>query len=355
MRLLSKLVVPAAILIGACSTSSAERAAAPASSAKPASGQPEVVAVVDGTEIRSDELDQRAAGRLAAVRQQEYDVRQQVLDEMIMEKLVAKEAKSRGLSPQDLVKAEVDDKVGPASEAEVDDVYTRARSQLGGRPKEQVRSDIENYLRAQKKSSEKERFHQALRGKSKIDVRLEAPRVEVKLADDAPSVGRDKAPITLVEFTDYQCGFCQRAQATVDELLAKYGDKIRFVHQDFPLDNHPRAFYASRASRCANDQGKYWEYHRDLLKEPSDFSDADLNQRAEQLNLDTKKFTACLASERHDAAIRAAHKAGQDLGVSGTPTFFINGRVLYGARPRQQFEQIIDQELSRVASASASN
>jgi protein-disulfide isomerase len=131
---------------------------------------------------------------------------------------------------------------------------------------------------------------------------------------------------------------------------SKYGDKVRFVHQDFPLDNHPRAFYASRASRCANDQGKYWEFHRDMLKRPTDFSDTDLQGRAERLKLDMTAFNACVASNRHDESIRSTQKAGQDLGVTGTPTFFINGRVLFGARSREQFEEIIDQELTRTAS-----
>ena len=347
MRFSANLIALAAVT-AACSDSPATRtvsAAAPATS-----GQPAVAATVDGVDIRTDELERRAAGKLARVRQEEFEVRQQVLDEIINEKLIEKEAKARGLSTADLVKAEIDDKVGRPTEAEVDDVYNRARAQLGGRPKEQVRPEIERYLQQQKKATETERFHQSLRAKSKVAVLLDAPRVEVKVASDAPSVGSAKAPVTLVEFTDYQCGFCQRAQETVDQLLAKYGDKVRFVHQDFPLENHPRAFFASRAARCANEQGKYWEFHRDMLKQPTDFSDGDLKGRAAKLKLDTGAFDTCVDSSRHDEAIRAAFKAGQDLGVSGTPTFFINGRVLYGARPKGQFEQIIDQELTRTAS-----
>jgi protein-disulfide isomerase len=324
---------------------SAEQAAS-AKSAPPAAGGTEVVATVDGAEIRRDDLDQRASGRLAAIRQQEYEVRQQVLDDIVMEKLIEKEAKARGVSKEALVKSEIDDKVGTPTANEIDALYERARNQLGGRSKEEVRPDMEKYLRTQKEAAERQRFHEMLRSRAKIVVRLEAPRVAVSVPADAPSIGPATAPITIVEFTDYQCPYCHRAQGTVDELIAKYGDKIRFVHQDFPLESHPRAFFASRASRCANDQGKYWEYHRGLLKEPSDFSDADLVRRAQQMGLDAGGFKTCVESSKHDTAIRAAHKLGQDLGVSGTPSFFVNGRVLSGARPRQQFEQIIDQELA---------
>jgi protein-disulfide isomerase len=340
---LTSIALAALVLSAGCS---ADQAASAKSAPSAGAGGTEVVATVDGAEIRRDELDQRASGRLAAVRQQEYEVRQEVLNDIVLEKLIEKEAKARGVSKEALLKSEIDDKVGKPSTAEIDALYERARNQLGGRTKQEVLPEMESYLRTQKLSAERQRFHEMLKSRSKIVVRLEAPRVAVAVPADAPSIGPAAAPVTIVEFTDYQCPYCHRAQGTVDELLAKYGDKLRFVHQDFPLETHPRAFFASRASRCANDQGKYWDYHRGLLKEPSDFSDADLVRRAQQIGLDVGGFKTCVESGKHDTAIRAAHKLGQELGVTGTPSFFVNGRPLNGARPRQQFEQIIDQELA---------
>jgi protein-disulfide isomerase len=248
------------------------------------------------------------------------------------------------------VKSEIDDKLGKSSETEIDALFERARGQLGGKTKDQVRPEIERYLQQQKEAAERTRFHQSLREKAVILTRLEAPRVAVDVPANAPSLGPASAPITIVEFTDYQCPYCHRAQGTVDEILAKYGDKVRFIHQDFPLDSHPRAIFASRAARCAGDQGKYWEYHRGLLSQPTDFSDADLVKRAAGLSLATAEFKTCVDSKKHDEVIRAAQKAGSALGVSGTPAFFVNGRMLSGARPREQFEQIIDQELAKIAS-----
>jgi protein-disulfide isomerase len=338
------------LVFAACGATSADSKSARKDT--PAAGATEVVATGDGFEIRRDELDRRAADRLAALRQQEYDIRREVLDDLIDEKLVEKEAKARGVTSEALLKAEVGDKSGTISDADIDAVYERAKGQLGGRSKEDVRPEIERYLKTQRETAERSRLNKDLRARSKVTVRLDAPRVEVKIADDAPSLGPAKAPVTLVEFSDYQCPFCHRAQATVDELLRKYGDKLRFIHQDFPLESHPRAIFASRASRCAGDQGKYWEYHRGLLSQPTDFSDADLVKRAEGLSLDAAAFKTCVDSKKHDGVIRAAQKAGSDLGVTGTPAFFVNGRMLSGARPIAQFEAVIDEELARVSTAS---
>jgi len=341
-----------AFIFVACGSTSADSKAPKKGAAPTGSGAvPEIVASGDGIEIRSEELERRANERLAALRQQEYDVRREVLDDLIHEKLVEKEAKARGITSDALRKAEIDDKAGQIAPADIDALYERAKGQLGGKSKEEVRPEIERYLKSQRETTERARLDKELRTKTKIVVRLEPPRVEVKVPADAPSLGPASAPVTIVEFTDYQCPFCHRAQGTVDELLKKYGDKVRFVHQDFPLDSHPRAIFASRASRCAGDQGKYWEYHRGLLSQPTDFSDADLVKRAEGLSLDAAAFKTCVDSKRHDEVILAAQKAGSAVGVNGTPAFFVNGRMLSGARPLAQFESVIDEELARTTTS----
>jgi protein-disulfide isomerase len=191
-----------------------------------------------------------------------------------------------------------------------------------------------------------------LRRKSKVAIKLEPPRVEVDVPAGAATLGSANAPVTIVEFTDYQCPFCQRAQATVDELMIEYGDKVRLVSRDYPLDFHARAKFASRAARCAGDQKKFWEYHQDLLRKPTDYSDEDLQKRAAALKMDVPAFKTCVASDRHDAAIKVDEEAGKRLGVSGTPAFFINGRMINGARPKAQFVSVIEEELTRVASTS---
>ena len=176
-------------------------------------------------------------------------------------------------------------------------------------------------------------------------VRLEAPRTRVDLPADAPSTGPASAPVTIVEFTDYQCPFCHRAQTVMDQILARYKGRVRLVHLAFPLEGHPGAVPAAKAARCAGEQGKFREYHHGLMTAPGLLDDADLKARAAKLGLKAAEFGSCLASDRHEAAIRASFEQGVSLGVSGTPAYFVNGRMLSGARPYEEFAQVIDAEL----------
>ncbi|NPA30937.1 MAG: DsbA family protein [Chloroflexi bacterium] len=182
------------------------------------------------------------------------------------------------------------------------------------------------------------------------DADAEGPqRVEVS-ADDDPSWGPEDAPITIIEFSDFQCPFCARfRKQTYDRLKEEYGDKIRFVYRDFPLVQiHPEAVPAALAANCAGEQGKYWEYH-DLLF----LGDRPLNRDtyiayAEQLGLDVDEFSRCLDEERYLDEIQKDFDDGVAAGVRGTPTFFVNGIPLVGAQPFENFKAIIDQELERL-------
>ena len=188
------------------------------------------------------------------------------------------------------------------------------------------------------------------RGREAVQVFLDPPRIPISVPASWPGVkGPEGAPVTLVEFSDYQCGYCRRAEPTVGQILVEYGDKIRFVYMDFPLSFHPRAMPSSIAAHCANEQGKYWPMHENLIREAGDLSDEDLKKRAAVVGLDAEAFGSCLASSRPQPGIEAAFKVGQDAGVGGTPSFFINGRMIIGAKPAEEFKAIIDDELARAA------
>jgi protein-disulfide isomerase len=132
----------------------------------------------------------------------------------------------------------------------------------------------------------------------------------------------------------------------IDEVLQRYSGKVRFVHLDYPLEGHPEAVPAARAARCAGEQGKFWEYHRSLMARPGTLDPADLQGRAAMLELNAGRFSTCLASKKYDAAIQSELRHGIDLGVSGTPAYFVNGRMLSGARPVESFAEVIDAELA---------
>ena len=132
----------------------------------------------------------------------------------------------------------------------------------------------------------------------------------------------------------------------MEELLARYEGKIRFVHRDYPLDFHKGALPAARAARCAGEQGRFWDFHRNLLARLTDFSAEDLMGRAGEMSLDMPKFEACFNSDRYTEEIEASFAAGRAIGVTATPTFFINGRRLEGAKPLEEFQELIEEELA---------
>jgi len=324
----------------ACQAGPSARAATPAEAAT-------LVAQGDGVAITVADLDKAAAGKLTRLRQQEYELKKDVLDQLIGDALMAKEAKARSISVDELVKAEVDAKVTPPVKEAVDTLYEQYKSQLRGQTREQAGPQIEKFMRERDTALRREAFRRELLDKAGVKIALEAPRTVVAVPASAPAMGPADAPITIVAFTDYQCPYCHRAQNTMDQILTKYPGKIRLVHRDFPLEGHAQAFPAARAAWCAGEQGKFWEYYKSLMSVSGDMAEADLLGRAEGLKLDPAAFKTCAASDRHDAAIREGADAGAQLGVTGTPGYFINGRMLTGAQPIEQFQQVIDAELSR--------
>ncbi|MBS3101952.1 DsbA family protein [Candidatus Woesearchaeota archaeon] len=167
--------------------------------------------------------------------------------------------------------------------------------------------------------------------------------------DDDPTLGDKNAPVTIVSFEDYQCPFCGRAfQQTFPLIKKDYIDtgKVKYIYRDFPLSFHPEAEPAAEAANCAGEQGKYWEMHDSIFQNQDSMGNAAYKQFAQKIGLDTKKFNECLDSSKYKQEILDDFNYGSQVGVSGTPTFFINGIKLVGAHPYESFKQIIDTELS---------
>ena len=172
-------------------------------------------------------------------------------------------------------------------------------------------------------------------------------RVQVSVDDD-PILGAEDAPVTIIEFSDYQCSYCRVWHVQVfGELIATYGTKVRFVYRDFPLDEiHPEARPAAIAATCAGEQGKYWEYHNLLFTSELGLSAEARTAYAQALGLDLERFATCVARAATNDEVDADQRDGFELGVRGTPTFFINGRPLVGAQPLDAFTSIIEDELN---------
>jgi protein-disulfide isomerase len=174
----------------------------------------------------------------------------------------------------------------------------------------------------------------------------QARRVDVS-TDDDPSIGPEDAPVTIIEFSDYQCPYCQVwYQQVYEQLLASYPNQIRFVYRDLPLPGHSEAIPAAEAANCAGEQGAYWKYHDALFSGQYGLDRAAYEQYAADLGLDTKTFTACLDSHRYQDEVQADAREAARVGINSTPTFVVNGRVLIGALPFANFQAVIDEELA---------
>ncbi len=175
-------------------------------------------------------------------------------------------------------------------------------------------------------------------------------RIEVVMDDDDPYMGNPDGPITIIEFSDFMCGFCGRfATETLPTLMDEYGDQVRFIYMDFPVISPQASPVIASAAECAHDQDMFWEYHDVLFANSGNISDAEmLYSFAEEIGLDVEAFRTCFDAGTHIDEIRADEAYARELGIRGTPAFFINGRFVNGAVPIDTFRQIIDEELANL-------
>jgi len=340
------LFLTPAVLLLACSSTPAQQ---PASIPGPG----DLAARIGDRSITVRELDEKwratDAAQHAEALQALYDGRRSALENMIADMLVAEEAKKKGMSPDAYVESEISKRVKPVTDAEVVTFYQSNSNQMQGRSLEQMSPAINRYLADQQRDTARQALITELKKAGPaIRVSLDAPRMTVALTAGDPAIGPASAPVTLVEFSDFQCPFCQRVEPTLKRLRQTYGDKLRIVWKDFPLTQiHPQAFKAGEAGHCAADQGKFWEYHDRLFANQQALQPADLKKHAADLGLDAAAFGTCLDSSKHGERVRDGVSQGTALGVNSTPTTFINGRRLSGAQPYEVFVAAIDEELSR--------
>jgi len=331
------------ILLSGCSQSSAQQARTPAPD--------DVVATVGPASITLAQVDEKAlqqsTGTFGAMKlsQALFEARRMAIDELVEDALLDQDAAARKLDKAQLIEQEITSKVVQPSDDEAAVWYGQNQPRLQGATLEQTRPAIKEYLMQQRTLAARDAYMSGLRAKTAVRVTLDPPRQLIAEAD-RPAKGPANAAVEIIEFSDFQCPFCLNAFPTVNQVLRTYGDKIRFVYRHYPLANHPRARPAAEASQCAHEQGKFWEYHDRLFGNQALLSDSDLKQHAVALGLDAGQFNTCYDSQKYKADVDTDIRAGDEAGVSGTPAFFINGRMLSGAQPFEAFQSIIDEELS---------
>jgi predicted DsbA family dithiol-disulfide isomerase len=347
----SRLVVllTGALLAVGCSKLSAPGHTSSAGATKDDPNAP--VAKIGGQPITNGELDKAARSQLqrAEAEQAEkiHEIKEQALDKLVEERLIANKAKAENLTSEKLVEREVNAKVPEPSDAEIHGLYDSTKAQGQQLPPfEQVKDQIVKYLKQRNTAQARKTFIDKLKADAKVEILLPPvllPKVEVALEGEAR--GPSNAPVNIVEFSDYQCPFCSRAEETVKKVMDDYKGKVRLFYRDYPLPFHDKAQKASEAALCAADQGKYWEMHEKLFANQQALAVPQLKEHAKGLGLDAGKFDKCLDSGDKAKDVEKSKKAGEELGVSGTPHFFINGRPLSGAQPYEKFKELIDVEL----------
>ena len=309
----------------------------------------DVVAVVGDRSITRAELTEAAASELQKLRQQEYEILKQTLDRIVVDHLLEAAAKKEGKTLDQYLQDHVDSKVTEPTEDEIRQTYEKYKSKLRGQTLEQAKPRIVDFLKRQQSQRLFEDLVASLKKGTKVQVLLEPPRIDVS-PDDDPAEGPADAPVTIVAFSDYQCPFCGRAERTIARVLENYKGKVRYVFRDFPLGFHQHAMDAAQAAGCVYELGgndKYWAYHEKLFQNQHSLDRDSLVKFAGEVGVDQAKFKECLESGRRQAEIEKDVEAGKRAGVTGTPAFFVNGRMISGAQPYETFQEVIDDELAR--------
>jgi protein-disulfide isomerase len=336
------VIIAAATTMPACSTA-----------VSPGAGGSEIAARIGDRAITVTQLEARwreaDPPRYHQAQQALYDARRRALDDMVASLLIEEAATAKGLSPDDFVEGEIASRLRPVTDADVVAFHEQNRGRMQGRSAEQAAPAIRQLLTQQRMTAARRALIAALRdARPELRVMLSPPRVEIPVAGSDPSAGPTSALVTIVEFSDFACPFCEQMASTLKQVREKYGDKVAVVWKDFPLTRiHPQAFEAGEAARCAGDQQQYWEYHDLLFSNQRALQSDDLRRYAGQLGLDAARFDDCMAGSRHGDQVRAGMEEGMQLGVSSTPTLYINGRRLAGAQSFEAISAVVDEELLR--------
>lgn len=346
--------IASAALLGACREGSAapkQNAPTVVQQSASATDVPDVFATIGDEKITFAQVHDRAGERLDMMEGQFRRSRDKMLaaalDSLIRERLFQDEAKKEGKTVDDLIASAGGG--GDPTDIEIENWFKDNQARVAGRTLDQLKSQIADLLRNQHRADAIDKLEQRLKTERKVTVAFEPHRLQFN-NEGAPTKGKDNAPITLVEFSDFQCPYCQLAAPVLHQVAENYKDKVRIIYRQFPIQSlHPYAPKAAEASLCANDQGKFWEMHDAMFGDQKKLSVSDLKQTAGRLGMNQKKFDQCLDSGRYVEQVQNDEKEGQRAGINGTPAMFINGTYVEGGSvPYSVLSALLDKELVRL-------
>jgi protein-disulfide isomerase len=309
----------------------------------------DVLVEINGTKVTLSDFERKHPTALFQAQNGFYEAQKKAIDAFVDEYLLEEQAKKENITVAQLLERHVTGKVAKDPSDEALRVYYEGVDT--NEPFEAVRGKIIEALRQRRALKIRTAYLQSLRSQATIAVRLAPPRADISLKDTTVR-GPVAAPVALVEYADFECPYCQQITPVLQKLEAEYKGKLAFAYKDFPLPMHPNAQKAAEAARCAEAQGRYWEYH-DILYAKKQLEVPALKGYARELKLDGDKFDKCLDSSEKAEVVRVHSAEGQSLGLQGTPSFFVNGRSVNGTLSYESLRALIEEEL-RTSSLSSS-
>lgn len=307
-----------------------------------------VVAKIGGQEITEEALVGDGKMDFFNIKKQEYDLKVDRINKLMVDILVGNEAKTAKMPLEEFINKKIVKGEIKITDKEYDKfVVDRHIPQNQLNP--QIKEKIINYLQTSKRQEMIQAYIGQLTAKSPVELYFDKPKMQVNVDfGKGPMMGGEKASVAIVEFSDFQCPYCARAADTIGEVKKKYGNKVKITFRHFPLPNHKEARPASEASMCINEQSsqKFWKFHDLLFKNQDKMDTANLEKYAKDVGADTKKFKECFDSKKFASFVQSDLEYGEKIGVRSTPTFFINGQLMSGALPIEQFSDVIDDELA---------
>jgi predicted DsbA family dithiol-disulfide isomerase/PHD/YefM family antitoxin component YafN of YafNO toxin-antitoxin module len=305
-----------------------------------------VVASVNNTEITQQQLDDSVSARIYPLQQQLYAIRKAALENLVVSKILEREAAVRGVSIEELRRQLTAGEI-VVTRAQVEEAYTQNASYFAAMSPDEARERLRLDLENQERMKHYRAGLDALRKKWTVTINFAAPRFVTELDDGvSPAKGVIKAAVTIVEFSDFECPYCRGVQPTLKQVLESYAGQVRLVFKHLPLEGHRNSLPAARAAYCAAEQDRFWQFH-DALFAAKELSPAVFTQIAGELGLGLPKFQACVDSEQSRTAIVKDLDAARQLGVESTPSFIVNGKLIRGALSFADFQKLIEQELKQ--------
>ena len=305
-----------------------------------------VVAKVGGANLTYADLEKSQGGKLLQAQYQYYLNERKALEDLIDNQLLADEAHKRNVTVDQLLDTVVYKDVKDPTEDQLEVYYEGLDTK---EPYAAVRNDVLQHIRDLRRAKARTAFVDNLRQQAQINVLLMPPVADVNIAK-AYTNGSPEAQVTLVEFADYECPYCQKVNPQIQQMKKEYGDKLTIVYKDFPLPMHHSSEKAAEAARCAGEQGKFWQYH-DVLFYSKQLEVDALKEHARVINLDVDRFDTCLDSGSQAAAVKRDLDEAESLGLTGTPSFFVNGHFFSGVVDIGTLKDMVNQQLNAAAAA----